>query len=326
MVNLLDGLVVGGEPTGSRDHGCCGRRGAYAVDLFHRNDWYVVGIDRTPPAHPTVADRFEVVDLAAGTNVETVFAVLDAEIGRVDALVNNAAIQIAKRLVDTTDEEWDTTMDTNVRMAFRAMRAAHVRLSERKGAVVNVSSVHAIATSRSIAVYAASKGALVALTRAAALEMAEEGIRVNAVLPGAVDTPMLRNSLGVRGDRTIEESMKSLPGQDATRHDRPGRRDCRSNSLPGRLGSLLVHHWAKPSDRRRRHCPPEHRVKAREPAAYSRRRRLVTTNPRADLDRPPDPKSAQSAYRYAEPALAGRPTFHTWSCRGCVTFTVASAA
>ena len=190
--------------------GAAGGVGRAAVDLFHRNDWYVVGIDRTPPAHPTVADRFEVVDLAAGTNVETVFAVLDAEIGRVDALVNNAAIQIAKRLVDTTDEEWDTTMDTNVRMAFRAMRAAHVRLSERKGAVVNVSSVHAIATSRSIAVYAASKGALVALTRAAALEMAEEGIRVNAVLPGAVDTPMLRNSLGVRGDRTIEESMKIL--------------------------------------------------------------------------------------------------------------------
>ena len=70
--------------------------------------------------------------------------------------------------------------------------------------------MHAIATSRSIAVYAASKGALVALTRAAVLEMAEEGIRVNAVLPGAVDTPMLRDSLGVRGDRTIEESMKIL--------------------------------------------------------------------------------------------------------------------
>ena len=62
----------------------------------------------------------------------------------------------------------------------------------------------------SIAVYAASKGALVALTRAAALEFAEDGIRVNAVLPGAVDTPMLRRSMEARGDSTVEEALAVL--------------------------------------------------------------------------------------------------------------------
>jgi NAD(P)-dependent dehydrogenase (short-subunit alcohol dehydrogenase family) len=155
-------------------------------------------------------ERFVVADLSQDGAVENVFAELDADLGRVDALVNNAAIQVAKPMVRTSAAEWDTIMDTNVRMAFRTMIAAHARLRERRGSVVNVSSVHAVATSRSIAVYAASKGALVALTRAAALELAEDGIRVNAVLPGAVDTPMLRAGMSARADRTIEESMAAL--------------------------------------------------------------------------------------------------------------------
>jgi NAD(P)-dependent dehydrogenase (short-subunit alcohol dehydrogenase family) len=190
--------------------GAAGGVGRATVDLFHHHGWYVIGIDRVPSPDVDGADRFVVADLAVGTTVETTMAMLDAEVGRIDALVNNAAIQIAKPMVETTDEEWDQIMDTNVRMAFRTMRAAHPRLSERNGAVVNVSSVHAVATSRSIAVYAASKGALVALTRAAALEMAADGIRVNAVLPGAVDTPMLRGSMSARADRTVEESMRIL--------------------------------------------------------------------------------------------------------------------
>ncbi|NJM13938.1 MAG: SDR family oxidoreductase [Synechococcaceae cyanobacterium SM1_2_3] len=68
-------------------------------------------------------------------------------------------------------------------------------LRSQGGAIVNVSSVHAVATSTNIAAYAASKGGLLALTRAMALEFAQDGIRVNAILPGAVDTPMLQAGL-----------------------------------------------------------------------------------------------------------------------------------
>ena len=190
--------------------GAAGGVGHATAVLFHRAGWYVVGIDRKAAVDTDEIDRFVVADLSVNGNVETTFRDLDAEIGRIDALVNNAAIQIAKPMVETTAEEWDLIMDTNVRMAFRTMLAAHARLRERRGSVVNVSSVHAVATSRSIAVYAASKGALVALTRAAALELAEDGIRVNAVLPGAVDTPMLRAGMLARADRTVEESMATL--------------------------------------------------------------------------------------------------------------------
>jgi glucose 1-dehydrogenase len=116
--------------------------------------------------------------------------------GVVHALVSNAAVQIAKPLVETTIEEWDMVMANNLRPAFLLARTFHPLLkASGAGAIVNVSSVHAVQTSANIAAYAASKGGLLALTRAEAIEFARDNIRVNAILPGAVDTPMLRAGL-----------------------------------------------------------------------------------------------------------------------------------
>ena len=96
-------------------------------------------------------------------------------------------------VIETTVEEWDAVMASNLRSVFLGARLAHPLLkASGGGAIVNVSSVHAVATSANIAAYAASKGGLLALTRAMAIEFAADNIRVNAILPGAVDTPMLR--------------------------------------------------------------------------------------------------------------------------------------
>ncbi len=112
-------------------------------------------------------------------------------------LVNNAAVQVAKPLVDTTIEEWDGVMASNLRSVFLFVKLAHPLFKAAGGgAIVNVSSVHAVQTSANIAAYAASKGGMLALTRAMAIEFAVDNIRVNAILPGAVDTPMLRAGLG----------------------------------------------------------------------------------------------------------------------------------
>ncbi len=113
-----------------------------------------------------------------------------------DAVVNNAAVQIAKPMLETTVEEWDRVMASNLRSVFLGAKLAHPLLKAGGGgAIVNVSSVHAVQTSANIAAYAASKGGLLALTRAMAIEFAPDNIRVNAILPGAVDTPMLRAGL-----------------------------------------------------------------------------------------------------------------------------------
>ncbi|WP_345310094.1 SDR family oxidoreductase [Candidatus Villigracilis saccharophilus] len=124
----------------------------------------------------------------------------------------NAAVQVAKPLVDTTVEEWDSVMASNLRSVFLFAKLAYPLLKTNGGAVVNISSVHAVQTSANIAAYAASKGGMLALTRAMAIEFAADNIRVNAVLPGAVDTPMLRAGLGRGhlGGSDMQERLDNL--------------------------------------------------------------------------------------------------------------------
>ncbi len=177
--------------------GACGGIGRAAVAAFATAGWQVIGVDRSDPPDDLEFTEFVQSDLSAQGSVVELRAQLPS-LDRLDALVNNAAIQVNRPIIETPDSDWDRVMNTNVRSAFQMIREFHRPLSAARGAVVNVSSVHAVATSMNVAVYAISKGALVALTRSAALELASEGIRCNAVLPGAVMTPMLEAGLGRR--------------------------------------------------------------------------------------------------------------------------------
>lgn len=178
--------------------GVSGGIGSETARAFLMDGWDVVGLDRQG-APADLEDRITHAQCDLGVAGEIERALADVVADRpVHALVNNAAVQVNKALSETTDDEWQQVMDTNVRSAFICMRETHMNLVEAKGAIVNVASVHAVATSANVGAYAASKGALVALTRAAAVELAEKGVRCNAVLPGAVDTTMLRDGLGRR--------------------------------------------------------------------------------------------------------------------------------
>jgi glucose 1-dehydrogenase len=167
--------------------GAAGGIGSRTCALLEDRGWTVVPMDRRPIDHPRAIQ----VDMADAVSLERELAALK----RVDGLVNNAALQLYKTMPEITVAEWDEVSAVNLRGPFVAMRTLRDHLIESGGAVVNVASVHAHATSLSISAYAASKGGLVALTRAAALEFAPTGVRVNAVLPGAVDTPALRDGL-----------------------------------------------------------------------------------------------------------------------------------
>jgi len=175
--------------------GVAGGIGSATARLFADVGWHVVGVDRRQVDNLAGVAHFIHADIAQAEAFDPIFEVITANEGRLDALVNNAAIQICKPLIETTLEEWDATMASNVRSAFLAVCLAYPLLKQSRGAIVNVSSVHAVATSVGVAAYAASKGALLALTRAMALEFGPASIRVNAVLPGAVDTPMLHAGL-----------------------------------------------------------------------------------------------------------------------------------
>ncbi|HEV8352594.1 MAG TPA: SDR family oxidoreductase [bacterium] len=173
--------------------GAAGGIGHAIVRALLAAGWHVAATDRAAAdLPPDVA--FVTADLAAPEGADVIVRALQS-MRRLDALVNNAAVQLAAPLLQTTAAEWDEIMAVNVRAAALLARATFPLLRIAGGSVVNVASVHAVATSVDLAAYAASKGALVALTRAMAIEFAPAGVRVNAVLPGAVDTPMLRAGL-----------------------------------------------------------------------------------------------------------------------------------
>ncbi|MBX0331026.1 SDR family oxidoreductase [Oscillochloris sp. ZM17-4] len=192
--------------------GVAGGIGRATAQVFREAGWHVVGVDRGTIEAPAGVHRYIHADISDVAESQQIFAEVAAQEGRLDALVNNAAIQVAKPLVETTPEEWDLVMASNLRSVYLGVRHAYPLLRAQGGAIVNVSSVHAIATSANIAAYAASKGALMALTRALAIELAREKIRVNAVLPGAVDTPMLHAGLsrGHLEGTSLEELMQGL--------------------------------------------------------------------------------------------------------------------
>lgn len=192
--------------------GVAGGIGHATATVFSAAGWRVVGVDRRQVGDLAGVEHFIQADISDPESPEYIFGEVTANEGRLDALVNNAAVQICKPLVETTPEEWDITMASNLRSVFLSIRQAYPLLKKQGGAIVNVSSVHAVATSVGIAAYAASKGALMALTRAVALELAPEKIRVNAVLPGAIDTPMLHAGLsrGHLDGENIDELVRGL--------------------------------------------------------------------------------------------------------------------
>lgn len=192
--------------------GVCGGIGRATARVFYEAGWVVVGVDRREEDVPDDVHQFVRADVAKVDAPHHIFEYVAAKQGRLDALVNNAACQICKPLVETTVEEFDTIMACNVRSIFLSVQKALPLLRESQGSVVNISSVHAVATSCDIAAYAASKGALLALTRAMALEFGEIGVRVNAVLPGAVDTPMLHAGLsrGHVGGNDVQKKLRGL--------------------------------------------------------------------------------------------------------------------
>lgn len=116
-----------------------------------------------------------------------------ARLGRIDILCNNAGIGLLRSVVDTTDEQYDLVLDTNLRSVFLCCRYVipHM-LRQQAGSIVNVGSVAGWVGFKQDAAYCASKGAVLALTRQMALDYAPHGIRINCVAPGFVDTEMMR--------------------------------------------------------------------------------------------------------------------------------------
>jgi NAD(P)-dependent dehydrogenase (short-subunit alcohol dehydrogenase family) len=151
-------------------------------------------------------------DVGDEVQVVACFDAAAAAFGRVDVVVNNAGLMTFKRLDEWDAAEWERVLRVDLIGAALFVKHAFLRM-DGGGAIVNVSSVHAARTTANVAPYAAAKAGLLSLTRSAAIEGKAKSIRANAVLPGAIDTPMLWGNPNVRsGLETIERDDVGTPG------------------------------------------------------------------------------------------------------------------
>ena len=172
---------------------------------FKGSGWVVIGVDIIGNRNE-YCDLFLNIDVSDPKSIRSKFNIIAKKYHTIDCLINNAAIQIEKSLIDTTDEELEKVFKVNVYSIFYIIKYFIGIL--KNSSIINISSVHAKATSKGLAAYVASKGAMSSLTRAIALELADRGIRVNTILPGAIETPMLQK--GFQRKKSADDARKSL--------------------------------------------------------------------------------------------------------------------
>jgi meso-butanediol dehydrogenase/(S,S)-butanediol dehydrogenase/diacetyl reductase len=152
----------------------------------------------------------QVCDVSQEKQVEaTVTAALN-HFGSIDIIVNNAGLMIFKKLEEHTAEDWSRILNVDLMGAFYFTKYAFLYM-KKGGTIINISSIHAIETTPMVSSYAAAKAAILSLTRSSAIEGKEKNIRVNAILPGAINTPMLWQNPNIKAG--LEQVSKDSIGR-----------------------------------------------------------------------------------------------------------------
>ena len=140
--------------------------------------------------------RFHGADMSHADAIEALFEFINAEFGGVDILVNNAGIQFVAPIDEFPVSKWDAVMAINLTAAFHTIRLALPGMKKKKwGRIIQIASAHALVASPFKSAYVAAKHCIAGLTKTVALEVAEQGITVNAVCPGYVWTPLVEKQI-----------------------------------------------------------------------------------------------------------------------------------
>lgn len=167
-------------------------------------DWNEKGASRlaeelTSSGHQVVAVK---VDVSRESDVRELIQETLHRFGQLDVLVNNAAGILPKFLEDVEEEEWDRLFNINLKSVFLMVKHAIAELRKTRGAIVNMASLNGLIGQKMNPVYAATKGGVVAMTKALALDYAPDGVRVNCICPAGVSTPLLQKWIQEQDDPT----------------------------------------------------------------------------------------------------------------------------
>ena len=193
--------------------------GAAIAIAFAEDGWDVMAAGRDEGRLEEVADVSEKIvtwsgELATSEDCDELMADTIDEFGQLDCLVNNAGVIVRASAAETSDKDWRYTMAINLDVPFYLSRAALPSLLRSEGSIINIASDWGLGGGERAAAYCASKGGIVLLTKAMAKDHAGEGLRVNAICPGDVDTPMLAAEADEQGmdlDEFLEEAAEQSP-------------------------------------------------------------------------------------------------------------------
>jgi NAD(P)-dependent dehydrogenase (short-subunit alcohol dehydrogenase family) len=202
--------------------GAAGGIGAAIATRLHAEGASVVIADLKADAAQAAAEKLVAADgsramgvacdVGSEEQVEGAVRAALERFGRVDVIVNNAGLMTFKTLAEFTGDDWLKVLRVDLLGAAFFTRQGFLHFGEKGGAIVNIASVHAIETSANAAPYAAAKAGLLSLTRTTSIEGRDVKIRANAVLPGAIDTPMLWENPNVKsGAETIDKRDVGTP-------------------------------------------------------------------------------------------------------------------
>ncbi len=202
--------------------------GAATAIAFADAGWSVMAAGRDEGRLEEVADVSDNIstwagELEASEDCDELVADTADEFGSIDCLVNAAGILLRSNAEDTSDDDWRDTLAINLDVPFYLSRAALPYLLQSEGSIVNIASYWGLKAADRAVSYCASKGGLIMMTRAMALDHAADGLRINAVCPGGVDTPMLANEAEDDVDDFLATVASASPnGRIATPEDIAG--------------------------------------------------------------------------------------------------------